>query len=39
MKSNPTAPVHYILAMAVLGLVLGGVVQAREARRNKGAPP
>jgi MFS family permease len=38
MKSNPTAPVHYILAMAVLGLVLGGVVQAREARRNKGAP-
>ena len=36
MKSNPDAPIHYIVAMAALGVVLGLWVARRE--RAKAVP-
>ena len=39
MKGNPSAPLHYMLAMAALGLVLGVLVQLRQPRTVTASAP
>ena len=38
MKDNPSAPWHYMLAMAALGVVLGGIVEMQRLRGLRATP-